>query len=223
MKQLFLFSILLLFAVSCEILEEDISGRRVAVIAPTDGAAVPAGEIRFRWQAVDGAAGYALRVVSPSFADAARLIADTLVTADTLGAARSYGCRLMLEAGNYEWMVSAFNSGYETRSETLRLTIAEEPAPEGPEQPEQGDDYSDASIGETIGSVAFNRKNSSPKFPTPRCGDGSSPPHHAADCNSPKLVQLLRRRRTASPVEISAGKYRGTFLRITLFNHSPLP
>lgn len=210
MKQLFLFPILLLFAVSCEILEEDISGRRVAVIAPTDGAAVPAGEIRFRWQAVDGAAGYALRVVSPSFADAARLIADTLVTADTLGAARSYGCRLRLDVGQYEWTVSAFNSGYETRSETLRLTIAEEPAPEGPEQPEQGDDHSEASIGETIGPVAFNRKN-------------SSPPPHAADCNSPKLVQLLRRRRTASPVEISAGKYRGTFLRITLFDNSPLP
>ena len=46
----------------------------------------------------------------------------------------SYGCRLRLEAGRYEWTVAAFNSGYETSSPALRLTVAEEPVPEEPEK-----------------------------------------------------------------------------------------
>ena len=220
MKQLFLFPILLLFAVSCEILEEDISDRRVEIVGPASGSTVPTGEVVFRWQAVKDATGYAFTLAAPSFGEG-RIVADTVILADTL-LSRHYGCRLRLDAGQYEWMVTAFNAGYETRSETLRLTIVEEPAPEEPEQPEQWDDHSEASIGETIDPVALNRKNSSPKFPTPRCGVGCSPPPHAADCNSPKLVQLLRRRRTASSVVMSAGKFRGTFLRITLFDNSPL-
>ena len=51
-----------------------------------------------------------------------------------LGLARSYGCRLRLEAGRYEWTVAAFNSGYETSSPALRLTVAEEPVSEEPEK-----------------------------------------------------------------------------------------
>ena len=58
----------------------------------------------------------------------------TLLAADTLGLARSYGCRLRLEAGRYEWTVAAFNSGYETSSPALRLTVAEEPVSEEPEK-----------------------------------------------------------------------------------------
>ena len=63
-----------------------------------------------------------------------RIVADTLLAADTLGLARSYGCRLRLEAGRYEWTVAAFNSGYETSSPALQLTVAEEPVSEEPEK-----------------------------------------------------------------------------------------
>lgn len=63
-----------------------------------------------------------------------RIVADTLLAADTLGLARSYGCRLRLEAGRYEWTVAAFNSRYETSSPALRLTVAEEPVSEEPEK-----------------------------------------------------------------------------------------
>ena len=63
-----------------------------------------------------------------------RIVPDTLLAADTLGLARSYGCRLTLEAGRYEWTVAAFNSGYETSSPALRLTVAGEPVSEGPEK-----------------------------------------------------------------------------------------
>ncbi len=124
----------LLLGVSCDILEEDISDRPIEIVVPACGAELPPGEVTFRWEAVEGASGYALRVVTPSFAEADRIVADTLLQADTLGLARSYGCRLTLEAGRYEWTVAAFNAGYETRSATLQLTVAAEPVPEEPEK-----------------------------------------------------------------------------------------
>ena len=96
MRRYLIYFPLLFLMVSCEIIEEDISGRAVTTIAPADDA--------------------------------------ELLAADTLGLARSYGCRLRLEAGRYEWTVAAFNSGYETSSPALRLTVAEEPVSEEPEK-----------------------------------------------------------------------------------------
>lgn len=129
MRRYLIYFPLLFLTVSCEIIEEDISGRAVATIAPADDAEVPAGSVMFRWRAVDRATGYELCVATEG-----RIVADTLLAADTLGLARSYGCRLRLEAGRYEWTVAAFNSGYETSSPALRLTVAEEPVPEEPEK-----------------------------------------------------------------------------------------
>ena len=129
MRRYLIYFPLLFLMVSCEIIEEDISGRAVTTIAPADDAEVPAGETLFRWRAVDRATGYELCVATEG-----RIVADTLLAADTLGLARSYGCRLRLEAGRYEWTVAAFNSGYETSSPALRLTAAEEPVPEEPEK-----------------------------------------------------------------------------------------
>lgn len=128
-RYLFYFPLLFLM-VSCEIIEEDISGRAVTTIAPANDAEVPAGSVMFRWRAVDRATGYELCVATEG-----RIVADTLLAADTLGLARSYGCRLTLEAGRYEWTVAAFNSGYETSSPALRLTVVGKPAPEEPENP----------------------------------------------------------------------------------------
>ena len=128
-RYLFYFPLLFLM-VSCEIIEEDISGRAVTTIAPANDAEVPAGSVMFRWRAVDRATGYELCVATEG-----RIVADTLLAADTLGLARSYGCRLTLEAGRYEWTVAAFNSGYETSSPALRLTVVGKPAPEEPARP----------------------------------------------------------------------------------------
>ena len=129
MRRYLIYFPLLFLTVSCEIIEEDISGRAVTTIAPADDAEVPAGETLFRWRAVDRATGYELCVATEG-----RIVADTLLAADTLGLARSYGCRLRLEAGRYEWTVAAFNSGYETSSPALRLTVAGEPVSEEPEK-----------------------------------------------------------------------------------------
>ena len=142
MRRYLIYFPLLFLMVSCEIIEEDISGRAVTTIAPADDAEVPAGETLFRWRAVDRATGYELCVATEG-----RIVADTLLAADTLGLARSYGCRLTLEAGRYEWTVAAFNSGYETSSPALRLTVVGKPAPEEPENPESPDDDSEEPAG----------------------------------------------------------------------------
>ena len=56
MRRYLIYFPLLFLTVSCEIIEEDISGRAVTTIAPADDAEVPAGETLFRWRAVDRAA-----------------------------------------------------------------------------------------------------------------------------------------------------------------------
>lgn len=111
----------LLLAVGCEVLEEDISHKEVPVVAPADKVTAKAGSIGFRWEAVAYAVGYEFTVVSPSFAAAARVVADTVIYADTLD--RRFGCRLTLGEGEYEWSVAGFNGGYKTRREVRRLTI----------------------------------------------------------------------------------------------------
>lgn len=139
-----------LLCAACDILEEDLSGRTVRVTAPTDGAVLPPGDVDFRWAAVEGASGYALRIVTPSFAAAERIVADTLLKSDTLGVARSYGCRMRLDAGDYEWSVEAFNGAYATQPCLLRLSVVEAPPAEEPEMPERPDDDSEEPAGETV-------------------------------------------------------------------------
>lgn len=151
---------LLLLCAACDILEEDISDRPIEIVGPACGATVPPGETLFRWRAVDRATGYALCVAAEG-----RIVADTLLAADTLGLARSYGCRLTLEAGRYEWTVAAFNAGYETRSATLQLTVVAEPEPEEPENPEPPDDDSEEPAGETAAFTGMPTERDVPHFP----------------------------------------------------------
>ena len=121
MKTLTIFFLMLL-AAGCELLEEDISDKKVPVIAPAD-----------RWAAVEYAAGYEFTVVSPSFSAAGRVVADTVIYADTL--VRRFVCRLTLAEGEYEWSVAGFNGGYRTRVEVRSLTVLPAGNPEQPEKP----------------------------------------------------------------------------------------
>ena len=121
MKRFFILPLLLLTCAACDILEEDISKDPVRVIAPTDKARIEAGLVQFRWQGVQYATGYEFTLVSPSFEYADRLIADTVIYADSLF--RSYGLDTTLRAGRYQWRVTAFNSGYNSVGEINTLTV----------------------------------------------------------------------------------------------------
>ena len=67
MRRYLIYFPLLFLTVSCEIIEEDISGRAVTTIAPADDAEVPAGETLFRWRAVDRATGYEFKFYQIDF------------------------------------------------------------------------------------------------------------------------------------------------------------
>ncbi len=136
MTRIFTLLCLLLTAASCEVLEEDISGDKVDVIAPADGVEVTAGATQFRWRALDHAVQYEFTLVESSFAAVRRVVCDTLIQADTLGAARSYGCRVTLAAGTYQWRVTAYNAGYDSTPAVQTLFVAApDPEPEPDDTP----------------------------------------------------------------------------------------
>lgn len=128
MNRKFAFAILLLTASGCGILEEDITTKQVRIIAPADKVTIAPGAVDFRWEQTQYATGYAFTLVSPSFAAAGRIIADTVIYADTLD--RRFGVRATLPAGEYEWSVEAFNGGYTTRPAIRSLRVVQTETPE---------------------------------------------------------------------------------------------
>lgn len=124
---------LALVAGGCEILENDLSEKQVRVLGPADRAAVTAGEVLFRWEALEHAAGYEFTLVAPSFEAAQRVVADTVIYADSL--ARHCGCRLTLGEGRYAWSVRGFNGGYASRPENRTLTVFPAAEPGQPDTP----------------------------------------------------------------------------------------
>lgn len=113
----FLAALLLIMVVGCDaIFEKDLLDQRVEVISPVDGVTVDSGRVAFLWRAVDGARGYRLIVVSPSFGIAGRVAVDTLLDSLTR-------CEVVLVEGDYQWSIEAFNSAYTTTSRISNLKI----------------------------------------------------------------------------------------------------
>ncbi len=96
--------------------EKDISGMKVEATAPL--AAVTEGTVGFLWKALEGAKNYRLTVVSPSFAQAQKVVADTLLAADKLS------CNLKLARGDYQWNLVATNGAYTSSDNIRSLKVA---------------------------------------------------------------------------------------------------
>lgn len=107
----------LLSFTSCDdIIEiEDISGRSVNVLAPTEGVVLDITDVIFSWTAVEDAEHYRLQVATPNFENATQIVSDTLITATSF--------TKTLSAGAYEWRVRAENSGYQTAYTTQNFSI----------------------------------------------------------------------------------------------------
>ena len=123
-------SLLILFLVmGCrDVFEKDISEKEVELIAPADSVETTHATLTFVCEERDGATGYRLVVVSPSFDRIELYVLDTLVE----GNQYTY----TLEPGRYEWGVRPENSAYEGIYRWRVLTVlenAEELQPE--EQP----------------------------------------------------------------------------------------
>lgn len=92
---------------ACEdILEKDLSNQEVVLIAPGEEVLVKQKDLTFLWEPVQGASGYLLQVVSPSFDKPETVVLDTFIVSTRFNHA--------LAPGRYEWRVSAENSAYYT-------------------------------------------------------------------------------------------------------------
>lgn len=108
----------LFLAIGCrDIFEKDISEKEVELLAPADSVETTYNTLTFVWEERDGASGYRLVVVSPSFDRTELYVLDTLV------AGHRYTCTL--EPGKYEWGVRPENSAYEGIYNRRVLTVLE--------------------------------------------------------------------------------------------------
>ena len=131
-----------------DIFEQDIDRARIEVVAPKHDAHIEAGEVTFLWRPLSGARNYRLTVVSPSFARASRVWADTTLRADSLHAAARFS--LTLDEGDYQWSLQAFNGVYRSEESVYSLRVDPAAADESqslsdPQEPaEEGDDMHEA-------------------------------------------------------------------------------
>lgn len=119
-KVLFLAGLTLL---SCEeiIRVDDISGDRVVIIAPVEGAVVAGGQVNLNWEPIGFADRYQVQVAAPDFERAAQVLLDT-VTVDTLRSG-PHQIGLSLKEGDYEWRVRGANSAYSTGYTTAGFSV----------------------------------------------------------------------------------------------------
>jgi hypothetical protein len=114
--QTFLIGVVIFGGCRENLLEEDISGKRVAVNSPSDHDTVSTTTPLFWWNKLDGARNYHLQIVYPDFYSPQTLLYDTLVNAD-----RFYP---VLNAGmTYSWRIRAENSVYKGDWVLRTLTI----------------------------------------------------------------------------------------------------
>lgn len=104
--------------IACEYITEveDISNKTVTILAPTNDSVINT-EATFSWEALEDANSYHIQIATPSFENASKIVADTLVN-------KSYYTE-SLPLGNYEWRIRAENSGYVTEYTKQYFTVEE--------------------------------------------------------------------------------------------------
>lgn len=93
---------------SCEeiVLEDDISGQVVHLVAPGDGAQFSSTGITFTWEPIENGTEYQIQIAKPDFDNPLQIIVDNTVDTTSF--------TTQLNIGKYEWRVRAVNSGYKT-------------------------------------------------------------------------------------------------------------
>ena len=115
------------FVMGCrDVFEKDISEKEVVLVAPADSVETTRATLTFAWEERDGATGYRLVVVSPSFDRIELYVLDTLVEGNQYA--------YTLEPGRYEWGVRPENSAYEGIYRWRVLTVLENMEEQQPEE-----------------------------------------------------------------------------------------
>jgi hypothetical protein len=117
MNRLFIPLLIALFLlIRCElILEDDISGGQLTVLAPNDQDTLNAGAIVFWWEELNGASNYEFQLVDPSFEEIEAVLVDTLLVKNRIV--------FELDSGSYQWRLRALNGSYKTSFEMRSLYI----------------------------------------------------------------------------------------------------
>jgi hypothetical protein len=108
-------SAILLLPSCSDIFLEDLEGQSITVLYPQANTSLSAEQVTFRWEALDGAEEYRLRIVKPNFTQIQAYVLDSLT--------EQLSMRVSLDTGRYAWILEARNSGSFTRSDTFNLWI----------------------------------------------------------------------------------------------------
>lgn len=127
MKQLLLpaviASILVVSGGCADIIERDLDGFGVSLIAPPDNHSTSSNVVAFRWEAVPQAAGYRIQIATPNIANAVTFLVDSVVTTTSFS--------FPLQPGAYSWRVRAENANSSTGYSERSLVVIESNTLEG--------------------------------------------------------------------------------------------
>lgn len=108
----------ILFLGSCkDFIEPSIEDKKVFINAPADSTQTSTYLQTFWWEEIEDALSYRVQIVTPGFANASRLIMDTLVTGNKF--------IYTLDPGVYEWRIRGENGSSSTLYATQMLTVFE--------------------------------------------------------------------------------------------------
>lgn len=108
----------LFFLISCkDFIEPSIEDKKVFVNAPADSTQTSNYLQTFWWEEIEDALSYRVQIVTPDFANASRLVMDTLVTGNKF--------IYTLDPGVYEWRIRGENGSSSTLYATQTLTVFE--------------------------------------------------------------------------------------------------
>lgn len=117
-KTLLALSLFIIVTTCDDIIEvEDISNKTVTLLAPTSEAILNITDLTFSWQTLEDAESYHIQIATPTFSEALQIVTDSIVMITSFSTT--------LEANDYEWRVSAANSGFQTTYTTQSFSIEE--------------------------------------------------------------------------------------------------
>lgn len=121
-KMIGAYVVLLGISTSCDdVFEKDIEGYKVEVVTPQNNAVTFSGEVSFLWKPLRGVRGYHLTIVSPSFMNASKFIADTVMWGDSVSEKLKY--THLMEPGRYQWNIRGVNDAYTSSDNILDLSV----------------------------------------------------------------------------------------------------
>lgn len=110
-----IFCIIIMVSSCDDIIEKDISKRRISIISPSENFHSLKYNVLFWWNEVEGTQSYRLQIVSPSFENIQKLVFDSLVTNTRID--------ITLAPGAYQWRIRGENGSSQTEYLIQNLTV----------------------------------------------------------------------------------------------------